>query len=95
MVSGAILTPTWYRVAYTQTGSLAIMYLNGVQSVNGTAELTIRNVNRTKNLLGNINWSAYAPSNADFDKVKIWNRVLTAAGVLADKNYKRSYVYTL
>jgi hypothetical protein len=84
---------TWNHVAYTQTGSTGIIYTNGGSPVTRTNMPIFRNVNRTSNLLGNTNLPAYPPT--DFDEVKIWNRALSAAEVLADRNYNRSYIYTL
>jgi hypothetical protein len=95
MVTGNISLSTWYHVAYTQNSSLAIIYLNGVQAVTGATQPILRNISRTSNFLGNTNWEALQPSNAEFDEVKIWNRALSAADVAADRSYNRSYIYTL
>ncbi len=95
LIAGAISPSVWYHVAYTQTGSTAVIYLNGVSSISGGSQYILNNVNHSINFLGNLNWAGYAPSNAEFDEVKIWNRALTAAEVLSDSSYNRSYIYTL
>jgi hypothetical protein len=70
------------------------LYINGNFISSGTQPIA-RNLNRTLNYLGNTNWPAYPPSNADFDDIKIWNRALTAQQVLTDYNFAKSYMYKL
>ena len=94
MVTGNISLSTWYHVAYTQTGSSAILYLNGASVVSGTQPI-LNNVSRAVNYLGNTVWPLGPPADADFDEVKIWSRALNAAEVLSDSLYNMSYIYTL
>jgi hypothetical protein len=93
----AIATSTWIHFAFTTNGSLAQMYLNG-NLVVSVAQPTARNVNRTNNYLGFTNSyqaNVYPPSDADFDEVKIFNRMLTPQQVANDMSMNDAYIIIL
>lgn len=83
-VSVSWSTGKWHHAAMTVSGTTAQFYMNGVSSLT-TSVTPPANVTRTSCYIGKSNWNdPYA--NASFDEIKIYNRALSAAEILADLN---------
>ena len=76
---------TWSHVAATLNGTLAIIYINGVNA--GSATLVVPpNVVRTNNLIGFSNWTGDDKSNVILDDVRIWNIARTQTEIQTNMN---------
>ncbi len=99
--SEALSLRKWTHIAATQAGSLGTMYINGVL-VASSEQPPLAKVVRTKNYLGYTNWrntsgggGGDAPSDAEFDEIKIFDRCLSASEILGDFKMTASYVTSL
>jgi hypothetical protein len=82
---------TWYHIVCTWDGSIAKIFLNGVEKVSGARSGTL-NVNNLPLRIGRTSAPAY-PFKGLIDEVRIYNRALSAEEV--KQNYeatKRTYI---
>lgn len=71
----------WSHIAATLNGTVATIYINGIQA--GTATFPIpANVTRNSNFIGRSNWGTGDPdASAVFDELRIWNVARTASEI--------------
>jgi hypothetical protein len=91
--TSAFTVGTWYHVSitYNVTNLTGYMYVNGVQTGSNVGGMKqIQNVTRSQNYFGKDAWNGVG--NWKFDEIKFHGRMLTAAEVLADFAYNKSYI---
>jgi hypothetical protein len=78
-----ITLDTWYHLAVTVGGGNGFIYINALQVGNSSTMTNATNITRT-------GYFGYHPhgyyANALIDEIKFYNRALSAAEVLTDKN---------
>jgi hypothetical protein len=80
IVSGNLLTNTWFFVTATLAGNVASLYTNGVLSASATVSATL--VDGGGNLMiGNNNQNWYS-MNGDIAQVRLFNRALSPAEIV-------------
>jgi len=86
--TAAIPTGVWTHMAVTQSGSVAILYINGVEVGRNTAmTLTPSSLgNTTQNYIGKSQWSADPILNGSVDDFRIYSKALTPAEINILKN---------
>jgi hypothetical protein len=77
-------------MAYTNDDTTVQLFLNGTLVASG-AQPTARYVN----YLGFTNFNGDPPSDADFDEVKIFSRVLSLSQITSDINMTSPYIIIL
>jgi len=86
--TSAIPVGVWTNFAVTQSGALAILYVNGVE-VGRNAAMTLKPSslgNTTQNWIGKSQFTGDPMLTGSIDEFKIYNRALTASEVLAAVN---------
>lgn len=77
----------WEHIAFTLSGKLASIYLNGVLKSSNTNMNIPRNLNRLYCYIGRSNWYPSAiDATADYDEIKIINRAISQVEVLNEFN---------
>ncbi|WP_448700581.1 LamG-like jellyroll fold domain-containing protein [Mucilaginibacter sp. AW1-3] len=86
--TAAIPTGVWTHMAVTQSGSVAILYVNGVEVGRNTAmTLTPSSMGNTaQNYIGKSQWSADPILNGSIDDFRIYSRALTPVEINVIKN---------
>lgn len=83
--AGALSTGVWHHIAITQSGSLAILYIDGVEAGrNATMTLNPASLgNTTQNWIGRSQFSTDPYLNGSVDEFRIYSRALTASEIVA------------
>jgi hypothetical protein len=83
----------WYHISvtYNVTSLTGKIYVNGVLTGAGTLN-QIQNLTRSQNYFGKNVWAVNQFGNLMFDEIKFHGRVLSAAEVLGDYAYNKSYI---
>lgn len=88
--TGAVLLNTWTHVAGTYDGTTIRVFVNGVQvgslAYAGTIDKNALYVTRIGRLADNQGASQTRYFNGNIDEIRIWERALSAAELLANKN---------
>ncbi|MBI2946817.1 MAG: right-handed parallel beta-helix repeat-containing protein [Verrucomicrobia bacterium] len=83
VAANAIALNQWQHFAATLDSSGNVkLYKDGAQVATGTTLVPL-NVNRANNFIGRSNWTGDAYFDGAFDDLRIYNRVLSAAEILA------------
>ena len=88
--SGLITTNNWYHLAFVRTyanttGDSILIYINGVKVVGASQPANIINVKSTEFRIGS-RMDGATNAHGTIDEVKVWNRRLSDAEVLASYN---------
>ena len=84
-VTGGITIGTWHHIVGTYNGSLATLYVDGVEKANGTLAGGIDYTDVGDLYIGSSN-ANNRYFNGKMDEVRIYNRALTAEQVIANYN---------
>jgi hypothetical protein len=86
----------WYHVAAKLSGTSVTIYVNGVSVGTSSGGYTTPvNATRITNNIGGSLSANQGYSNADYDEIRIYNRGLTDAEVLADYAMNQSLFYQI
>jgi len=84
----------WTHFAVTQSGSVGILYVNGVEVARNSSMTLNPSVlgNTTQNYIGKSQWPADPVLNGAVDDFRIYNRALTPAEITALKNIQNQTI---
>jgi hypothetical protein len=71
----------WVHLAFTLSGTVGRIYVNGVEVTNSPTMYVPANVVRTNNYIGRSAWGNDAYAAAAYDEVRIWNVARSAADI--------------
>ena len=77
---------SWYHVAFSVSGRVGTIYIDGKATSGFTLSGDAQNLQRNYNYIGKSNWVADSLAVAIYDDIRIYNRALCAAEILELKN---------
>lgn len=84
--SATIPLNTWTHVAAVLNGTLAKIYINGVERASGTFATAPANVSRAYCYIGRSGWSADSYANMMMDEFRIWSVARTQSEISGNMN---------